>query len=62
MPNSVSNVASITVTLISLNVLGELPAPEAPVGQCEVVDQDGILARPGGKMAKRASVIGDMMG
>lgn len=48
------------VTMATLS--GEMPAPEAPVGQCEVVDQDGILARPGGKMAKRASVIGDMMG
>lgn len=32
---------------------GEVPPPEAPIGQIDVVDQDGIVVRPGGKIAPR---------
>lgn len=32
---------------------GEVPPPEPPVGQTEVVDQDGIIVRPGGRIAPR---------
>lgn len=36
---------------------GEVPPPESPVGQVDVVDQDGILVRPGGKIAPRRQSI-----
>ena len=36
---------------------GEVPPPEPPVGQSDVVDQDGILVRPGGKIAPRRTSI-----
>jgi hypothetical protein len=39
----------VTITTLS----GELPASESPSGSVEVVDQDGIVARPGGKMIDR---------
>eukprot|EP01034_Spumella_vulgaris_P031604 gene31604-39040_t len=42
---------------------GEVPPPEQPAtGQCEVVDQDGILVRPGGRIApRRASITAGVM-
>lgn len=46
----------VSVTTLS----GELPPPEAPVGQSEVVDQDGIVVRPGAKMVRRRSSIGSI--
>jgi hypothetical protein len=40
--------------IVSVHTLsGEVPPPEAPVGHIEVVDQDGIVVRPGGKIAPR---------
>lgn len=40
--------------IVSVHTLsGEVPPPEAPVGQVDVVDQDGILVRPGGRIAPR---------
>ena len=42
--------------LVSITTLsGEVPATEAPVGSSEVVDQDGIIVRPGGRVAARRS-------
>jgi hypothetical protein len=40
--------------IVSVHTLsGEIPPPEAPNGQTEVVDMDGLVVRPGGKMAPR---------
>ena len=39
----------VTTTTLS----GEVPATPSPVGQYDVVDQDGIVVRPGGKMVPR---------
>ena len=41
------------VTIATLS--GDKPPPEAPRGQCEVVDLDGTLVRPGARMAPRRS-------
>ena len=41
----------VSVTTLS----GEVPAMEPPVGQVEVVDQDGIVVRPGSRMTNRSS-------
>lgn len=44
--------------IVSVQTLsGEKPSPEPPVGNTEVVDQDGILVRPGAKMVPRKSNI-----
>jgi hypothetical protein len=45
--------------IVSLQTLsGDIPPPDqGPVGQTDVVDQDGILVRPGGKMAPRRTSI-----
>ncbi len=45
--------------IVSVHTLsGEVPPPTPVMGQCEVVDQDGIVVRPGGKMAaRRASLV-----
>lgn len=41
---------------------GEVPPPEPATGQSDVVDQDGILVRPGGKIApRRASITAGVM-
>ena len=40
----------VTITTLS----GEVAAPECPQGHCEVVDQDGVVVRPGSKMVPRA--------
>lgn len=50
--------------IVSVHTLsGEVPPPEAPVGQIEVVDQDGIMVRPGGKIApRRGSVASGVLG
>lgn len=41
--------------LVSITTLsGEFPATEAPNGSSDVVDQDGIVVRPGGKMLARS--------
>ena len=49
----------VTVTTLS----GEVPCPEAPRGLSEVVDQDGILVRPGARMVpRRSSVVSGVMG
>ena len=49
----------VTITTLS----GEVPSPEAPRGLSEVVDQDGILVRPGARMApRRTSVVSGVMG
>lgn len=40
--------------IVSVHTLsGEIPPPESPVGQTDVVDQDGIVVRPGGRIAPR---------
>mmetsp|Transcript_28020 Transcript_28020/g.39890 ORF Transcript_28020/g.39890 Transcript_28020/m.39890 type:complete len:1087 (+) Transcript_28020:36-3296(+) len=39
---------------------GEIPPPDPPVGHCEVIDQDGIVVRPGGKMVPRRNSIGQI--
>lgn len=42
--------------IVSITTLsGEAPAGESPTGQIEVVDQDGIVVRPGARMIRRAS-------
>ena len=43
------------VTIATLS--GDKPPPEAPRGQCEVVDLDGTLVRPGARMAPRRLLI-----
>ncbi len=44
----------VTVTTLS----GEMPPPEKPIGSADVVDQDGIVVRPGARMvARRRSVL-----
>lgn len=44
--------------IVSLQTLsGETAPAEPPTGQCEVVDQDGMLVRPGGKVVRRTSII-----
>jgi hypothetical protein len=49
----------VTITTLS----GEVPSPEAPKGLSEVVDQDGILVRPGARMVpRRSSVVSGVMG
>lgn len=50
----------VTVTTLS----GELPAPESPVGSSEVVDQDGLVVRPGGRISRpqSTSVLGGSKG
>jgi hypothetical protein len=62
----VSNGASDSIKLgsthgrpiVSVHTLsGEIPPGERPTGQSEVVDQDGIVVRPGGKIAPRRSSI-----
>eukprot|EP00981_Chlorochromonas_danica_P010260 scaffold3058_cov165-Ochromonas_danica.AAC.51 len=49
--------------IVSVQTLsGEVPPPESPQGQTEVVDQDGLVVRPGGKMApRRASLAAGVM-
>lgn len=49
--------------IVSVQTLsGEVPPPEPPVGQTDVVDQDGLAVRPGGKMApRRASIAAGIM-
>jgi hypothetical protein len=43
-----------TVTTLS----GEMPPPEKPIGSTDVIDQDGIVVRPGAKLVtRRRSVI-----
>ena len=47
--------------LVSVQTLsGEVPPPDPPVGQSEVVDQDGIVVRPGAKIVPRRSSIGSI--
>ena len=49
----------VTITTLS----GEVPSPDAPRGLSEVVDQDGILVRPGARMVpRRSSVVSGVMG
>lgn len=50
--------------LVSIHTLsGEVPAPEAPIGQTEIVDQDGLPVRPGSKMiARRGSILNGIVG
>ena len=49
--------------IVSIYTLsGEVPPPEPATGQCEVIDQDGILVRPGGRIApRRASITAGVM-
>ena len=45
--------------IVSVSTLsGEVPGGSIPAGSSEVVDIDGIIVRPGGKMAIRASSVG----
>ena len=40
--------------IVSITTLsGEVPAPPPPQGQSDVVDQDGLVVRPGNKMVPR---------
>lgn len=50
--------------LVSMTTLsGEVPATEAPVGSAEVCDQDGIVVRPGSRIAaRRSSVVASVTG
>ena len=47
--------------LVSMHTLsGETPAPEAVIGVTEIIDQDGMPVRPGGKIARRQSLMGGL--
>ena len=47
--------------IVSMHTLsGEISPSEPPVGQTDVVDQDGIFVRPGAKMVPRRQSIGGM--
>ena len=48
----------VTVSTLS----GEVPAHSIPVGSSDVVDLDGIVVRPGGKMAPRSSAVSSLKG
>lgn len=45
----------VTVTTLS----GDVPPPESPVGNTDVVDQDGIVVRPGARLAQRRRSVFD---
>lgn len=48
----------VTVSTLS----GEVPAQSIPAGSSDIVDIDGIVVRPGGKMAPRTSAVSSIKG
>lgn len=52
LPGSTHGRPLVSITTLS----GEIPAPETIVGSCEVVDQEGIVVRPGGRINRRSSL------
>lgn len=57
-PNEIKLGSTHGRPIVSVQTLsGETSPPEHNTGQCEVVDQDGMLVRPGGKIALRRSSI-----
>lgn len=55
MPGSTHGRPLVSVTTLS----GEVPAADAPVGSAEVIDMDGIVVRPGGRIAARRASLAE---